>query len=193
MASEICSSPGCQQKVVVRSNPVWKRRLVHLAMYCEEHARVFLANYDAEKLAGEGPSQRWGEAVGFDIELLLCDDRPDKPCQLFLREVGGNRGLDCGIGIFEAASLQRELERLSTPRPLTHRAMVLLMAALGGRLERVVVDKLLPTQRIYEAKLHVSQATETVVVDVRISDAIILAVICEVPIFVSNEVLARLA
>lgn len=151
-----------------------------------------MTNYYAEPLAGEGPAAQWEGAVGFDIELLLLDERQERPCQFSLREVGGKRRLDCAIGICEAAALQRELERLATPRPLTHRAMVSLMAALGGCLERVVVDRLHPEQRIYEAKLHIRQATEAAVVDVRVSDAVILAVICEVPLFVSHEVLARL-
>jgi bifunctional DNase/RNase len=192
MASDKCSCPGCEKNVVVRSHPIWKRRLVHEAVYCEEHARAFLANYDAQKLAREGPPQRWGNAVGFEIELLVCDDRPDKPCQLFLREVGGIRRLDCAIGIFEAAALQRELERLSTPRPLTHRAMASVITALGGRLECVLVDKFLAAQRIYEAKLQIRYAAGAVVVDVRVSDAVVLAVICNVPVFVLEEV-ARLA
>ena len=55
------------------------------------------------------------------------------------------------------------------------------------------MDKLLPTERIYEAKLHIRQAGGVIVVDLRISDAVILAVICDAPIFVSNGVLVRLA
>ena len=189
MSSEICSSANCQQEVVIHANPVWKRRPVHQAMYCEEHARLFLSNYDVEKLAGEGPPVHWVHGVSFDIELLLIDERLDKPCQLFLREVGGHRRLDCGIGIFEASALLWELERRPAPRPLTHCAMASIITALGGRLERVVVDKFLPVKRIYEAKLNIYQAKEVLLVDVRISDGVILAVIGEVPIFVSDEVL----
>jgi bifunctional DNase/RNase len=66
------------------------------------------------------------------------------------------------------------------------------MAALGGRLECVLVDRLLPAQRIYEAKLYIHHATGAVVVDVRISDAVILAVVSDVPIFVSDDVLLAL-
>ena len=194
MANEVCYFPGCMQNASVRTYPVWKRRVVNEAMYCEEHAQVFLANYCNQQLSGEGPPQSWGDAVGFDIELLLCDDRPDKPCWFSLREVGGSRRLDCQTGIFEAAALQRELERLSAPRPLTHRAMASVITALGGRLECVVIDKFFPTQEVaYEAKLHIQQKDTTILVDVRPSDAVVLAVTCDVPIAVSNSVLARLA
>jgi len=176
----------------MRVHPVWKRKIVHQAAYCEEHGRIFLANYNAVRPADERATQRWGDNVAFDVELLLTDYRLEIPCQLVLREVGGNQRFDCTIGVFESAAIQRELERSFAPRPLTHRAMVSLMKALGGRLECVQVDKLLLAQRIYEAKLHVRHATGAVVVDVRISDAVVLAIICEVPIFVSMEVLEKL-
>ena len=193
MGTETCSVPGCNNEVVIHLYRVRNRRLYQQATYCEEHAHSFLADYFTELLAGEGAPSRCQDAVAFDVDLLLLDERPNKPCQFSLREVGGTRRLDCGTGIFEVSALQRELERLSMPRPLTHRAMASLVTALGGRLDRVLVDKFLASQRIYEAKLHIHQATSTVVVDVRISDAVVLAVICEVPIFVSDQVLAGLS
>jgi bifunctional DNase/RNase len=57
----------------------------------------------------------------------------------------------------------------------------------------VVVDNYLAAQRIYEAKLHLQQTSGMKVVDVRISDAVILAVVCNVPIRVSEDVLAAVA
>ena len=193
MANEVCTSPGCEQNAVVWTYPVWKRRVRYPGMYCEEHAQVFRANYCAQQLSGEGPPQCWGEAVGFDIELVIVDSRPDKACSFSLREVGGSRRLDCQIGIFEAAALQRELEGLSYPRPLTHHAMASTITALGSQLEHVVIDKFFPAQEVnYEAKLHIQQRDETILVDVRPSDAIVLAVICDVPIVVLNSVLEGL-
>ena len=154
----------------------------------------FLNRYYEMRTIGDGVAQGSGDAVLFDMEMLMYDERRDKPCQFSLREVGGTRRLgSCQTGPFEVAALLRELEHFVAPRPLTHRGMVSLMVALGGRLERILVDKLLPTERIYEAKLHIRQAGGVIVVDLRISDAVILAVICDAPIFVSNGVLVRLA
>lgn len=161
-------------------------------MYCDEHAKIFLKNYDLQDLSISGPVETWKDAVAFDLELLVYDYRPDEPSQLFLREIGGNRRLDCLIGVFEAAALQRELDGLTAPRPLTHTAMATIIVALGATLERVIVDAVQQQSRIYEAKLQLRKLPDTIVVDVRISDAVVLAVICKSPIFVSKQVLSKL-
>lgn len=193
MSSEACVVAGCKKEPVASVHRAWNHRIGQKARVCGDHIDGFLSRYYEMQIVGDGPPRTCEGAVVFDIEMLLYDERRDKLCQFSMREVGGCRRLDCQLGPFEAAALQRELERLSTPRPLTHRAMVSLMTALGGRLDRVIVDTLQPEHRIYEAKLHIQQAAEAVIVDVRISDAVILAVICEVPIFVSKAVLVRLA
>jgi bifunctional DNase/RNase len=71
--------------------------------------------------------------------------------------------------------------------------MASLITALGGRVEFVTIDKFIHAQRIYEAKLHITQMSAAVVADVRISDAVILALICDVPIFVAKDVLVAVA
>ena len=54
--------------------------------------------------------------------------------------------------------------------------------------------QVLPSQKVaYEAKLHIQQMNATLTVDVRPSDAVVLAVVSEAPIIVSNNVLATLA
>ena len=104
MANVGCTSPGCQQKVVVRVHPVWKRRLVHQALYCEEHAQVFWRTITHNNWQAKDRRQRWGDAAGFDIELVLCDDRPGKPCRSF------PCGRSAGIAVWtaELASLRRQ-------------------------------------------------------------------------------------
>jgi bifunctional DNase/RNase len=192
MTSETCIVVGCKKDPLVHIHRAWNHRIGQEARVCADHVDDFLNRYYEMPTVGVGASLSWRDAVVFDIEMVMYDERQDKPCQFSLREIGGSRRLDCRTGPFEAAALLRELERLVAPRPSTHCAMVSVMATLGGRLDRVLVDKLLPGERTYEAKLQIHQAAGAVVVDVRISDAVILAVICDVPIFVSNEVLAHL-
>ena len=88
--------------------------------------------------------------------------------------------------------LQHALEGVTTSRPLTHRSMASLIEILDGRLEFVTVDRFVSAGGILEAKLHIDHSNSVRVMDVRISDAVILAVICEVPIFVTSDVLASL-
>jgi uncharacterized protein len=194
MSTKRCIILGCKKEPVVHVHRAWNHRIGQETHVCADHIEGFLNSYYEMHIVGDGESRSCGEGVVFDIEMVLYDERPDKPCQFSLREVGGSRRLDCGIGIFEATSLQRELERFVTPRPLTHRAMASVITSLGGRLDCVVIDKFVSGKEAayFEAKLHIQQKDAVQIVDVRPSDAVVLAVICDVPIVVSNDVLAGL-
>jgi bifunctional DNase/RNase len=75
---------------------------------------------------------------------------------------------------------------------MTHRAMASSISLLGGVLEYIEIDRYIPLHQTYEAKLYMRQMNSDLRLDVRPSDAIVLAVICEVPILVSKDVLAVL-
>lgn len=193
MCAKTCIVTGCKKQPVVHIHRAWNRRIGQEALCCADDIDGFLNGYYAMHIVGEGAPQHHEGGVVFDIEMVLYDERPNKPCQVSLREVGGNRRLDCGIGIFEASSLRWQLERLDAPRPLTHVVIASVISALDGELEYVAVDKYFPNQPVaFEAKLHLRRGRDSRVVDVRPSDAFTLAVICDVPIFVSNAVLAAL-
>lgn len=188
-----CAAEGCHRSTVVYTFPVWQRRIRHAKSYCAEHVAMFFNNYNAAPLAGPNRSSRRYDAHRFDIELVVIDEREDQPSYVFLRQEGSARRVDIGIGPWEATALRWELEGVDFPRPPTHHAMASVIQALGGELERVLIDKLSgPDTRTYEAKLHIGQAGRTVIVDVRPSDALVLAVIWDVPIYVARGVLDAL-
>lgn len=186
MPSKTCIVAGCRKEAVVHVYRAWDHRIGPETQCCADDIQGFLAGYYAMHIVGEGTRCNWRSRPVFDIEMVLYDERPGKPCQFSLREVGGTRRLDCQTGPFEAAALLRELERLVTPRPLTHHAMASLITALGGQMDCVEIDKHHPGQEFtYEAKLHIQQMDKSLVVDVRPSDAVVLAVACDVPIVIS--------
>ncbi len=193
MGYDKCASPGCVQRPAARVDRISHRCVTDRLLYCEEHAYSFMADYYAVKRIGDGTPVAYADGVVFDIELLLYDDRPNKSCQFCLREVGGGRRVDCGISAFDAAALWWQVETFTHPRPLTHTAMASVITAMGGRLVCVVIDKFFPGQKVaYEAKLRIQQMNATLAVDVRPSDAVVLAVVSDSPIIVSNDVLAAL-
>ncbi len=65
--------------------------------------------------------------------------------------------------------------------------MVEAMRALGGDLESVTINDM-SDPRTYHARVHLSQGGCQVVVGMRPSDAVILATICSVPIYVEAAV-----
>jgi bifunctional DNase/RNase len=108
-----------------------------------------------------------------------------------LREVGGGRGFSSMCGIFEATALDRVLKAIPSPRPLTHDAWANTVAALGGEVQGVCVSDL--REHVYSAEVRVRQGGRLVSVDVRPSDAFILALKCHTPILVAERVLAEVA
>jgi bifunctional DNase/RNase len=137
-----------------------------------------------------------GNGIAFDIDFLFWDELRGQPpwghCHIELLEAGGHRRLGFAIGLFECVALDRLLQGYSSPRPLTHHAMATAITALRGTLEYVEIDECYPAELTYDAKLHIHQMGVKVVVDVRPSDALVLALICDVPIIVSQDVLAAL-
>lgn len=92
------------------------------------------------------------------------------------------------IGSVEAAAIGKALSQEPSARPMTHALIGTVIAQLGGKLDRVVIDKVRGT--VFFATLCIRRGTETIKVDARPSDAIALAVRLKVPIYVDEAVLA---
>ncbi|MGE5194881.1 MAG: bifunctional nuclease family protein [Deltaproteobacteria bacterium] len=110
-----------------------------------------------------------------------------------MSEVSGLRRFWIAIGYAESGLLYWRFERKSFGRPLTHDAMATTISALGGKLREVLIDEFLPAQHVFHAKLRIAHSRDVVAVDVRPSDAIIMAMVCNVPIFVAHDVLSQCA
>lgn len=104
---------------------------------------------------------------------------------LILKETHGSRRLPIVIGAFEAQAIAFEMEGIKPPRPLTHDLLKALLDTLGSTLIEVCINNL--TDGTFHAQLVIdNEGTE---VDARPSDAVALAVRCQAPIFVSEEVM----
>jgi bifunctional DNase/RNase len=111
---------------------------------------------------------------------------------IVLGEKHGTREFPIFIGAFEATALHDALHRHAHKRPLTHELVGNVIAGLGGRLNRVIVDDL--RENTYFGKLAVrSPLGSEELIDSRPSDAIVMAVRLQAPIFVAEEVLERAA
>jgi bifunctional DNase/RNase len=113
---------------------------------------------------------------------------------IFLREKGGQRTFPIVIGINEALAIHRRLHGEKTPRPMTHDLLEGVMTALGGTLEKIVIEDLRyltpdDPRQTFIATLHIRQGENVVRVDSRPSDAIALGASLNVPIQVAESVL----
>ena len=116
--------------------------------------------------------------VGVRVEL------PSNQPIVLLREVDGDRYLPIWIGAVEASAIAFQQQGVHTARPLTHDLMRDMIKALGVRLEAVHITEM--REDIYYAELRFSGG---VAVSARPSDAIALALRCEVEILGSDAVL----
>ena len=122
------------------------------------------------------------ELIGVRVEL------PNNAPIVLLRETdGAHRTLPIFIGGPEATAIAFALERVETPRPMTHDLMKDMLDELGVRLERVVVTEL--RDSTFYAELHLASSGRTQVVSSRPSDAIALAVRTGTTIYADESVL----
>ncbi|MCS6998508.1 MAG: bifunctional nuclease family protein [Aquificaceae bacterium] len=93
------------------------------------------------------------------------------------------------IGIFEADSIVRHLQKVEPPRPMTYELAKNVIESMGARLEKVIINDL--KDSTYYAELHILHGNNLIVIDSRPSDAINLALRFEAPLFVEEEVLEK--
>jgi hypothetical protein len=107
---------------------------------------------------------------------------------LILGERDGNRRLPIIIGGFEAQSIAIELEKIRTPRPLTHDLFKAFADAYHIELTEVVISKF--SEGVFYAKLVCTDGVDIREVDSRTSDAIALALRFSCPVFTYESIMA---
>lgn len=108
---------------------------------------------------------------------------------VILKDTNGNRVLPIWIGVFEANAIALEMEKVATPRPMTHDLFKNFFEMTGSRMMRVVVDNL--KENTFYATIYFDVRGEEITLDSRPSDAIALALRAGIPIFVTQEVMSQ--
>jgi bifunctional DNase/RNase len=123
-----------------------------------------------------------------EIKGLLMDPVSNMPV-VILRDTEKGHFLPIWVGIFEANAIALEMEKVSTPRPMTHDLLKNLLGELDARVERIVINDL--RENTFFARIHLTRGDSTLSVDSRPSDAIALALRSQADIFVEEEVLEK--
>jgi hypothetical protein len=124
--------------------------------------------------------------VEMKIRGLMMDPVTNMPI-VILKDVNGTAVLPIWVGIYEANAIALEIEKVSTPRPMTHDLMKNLLLGLETRVHKVVVSDL--REDTFYALIWLERDGETITIDSRPSDALALALRVDCPIFVEEEVL----
>jgi bifunctional DNase/RNase len=124
--------------------------------------------------------------VEMKIRGLMMDPVTNMPI-VILKDVNGNTVLPIWVGIYEANAIALEIEKVSTPRPMTHDLIKTLLLGLETQVRKVVVSEL--REDTFYALIWLEKDGELITVDSRPSDALALALRLDCPIFVDDGVL----
>ena len=91
------------------------------------------------------------------------------------------------VGAYEANAIALEIEKVSTPRPMTHDLIKNVMLGADMNLRKVVVSEL--KDDTFYAVIWAEKGGQAISIDSRPSDALALALRMDCPIFVDEEVL----
>ena len=106
---------------------------------------------------------------------------------VILKHANGNAILPIWVGVYEANAIALEIERVQTPRPMTHDLIKNVLLGLNATVKKVVVTDL--RDDTFYALIWLDRNGSSITIDSRPSDALALALRTDAPIFVEEAVL----
>jgi uncharacterized protein len=126
--------------------------------------------------------------VEMKVKQLALDPLSNMP-MIVLRDEEEKRSLPIWVGLPEANAIALELEKIPTPRPMTHDLIKNILESVHATVAKVVVNDL--RENTFYAVIYLRLGSSDITVDSRPSDAIALALRVDAPIFVEEDVLTR--
>jgi len=124
--------------------------------------------------------------IEMKIRGLMMDPVTQLPI-VILKDVGSETLLPIWVGVFEANAIALEIEKVATPRPMTHDLIRNVLSGLDTFVHRVVVTEL--RADTFYAVIWLERNGKIISVDSRPSDALALALRADCPIYVDEEVI----
>ena len=124
--------------------------------------------------------------VEMKIRGLMMDPMTNMPI-VVLKDLSGDSVLPIWVGIYEANAIALEIEKVTTPRPMTHDLIKVLLMGLDCMIKKVVVSEL--KEDTFYALIWLECDGKVITVDSRPSDALALALRHDCPIYVEEKVL----
>ena len=122
----------------------------------------------------------------FKIKGLMMDPVTNSPI-VILQDLEQKTLLPIWVGVFEANAIALQIERIDTPRPMTHDLLRNVFFQLHAEVEKVVVTDL--KENTFYALIYIILEGENLTIDSRPSDAIALALRTDAPIYVTEQVI----
>ena len=124
--------------------------------------------------------------VEMKVEGLTLDPLTNMPI-IILKDLLSDKALPIWVGYFEANAIALEIEKINTPRPMTHDLLRSMISSLHAKVKHVLINDL--KDNTFYAEISVIQNGSDMTIDSRPSDAIALALRTKSPIFVEEKVI----
>ena len=124
--------------------------------------------------------------VEMKVEGLTLDPLTNMPI-IILKDLLGDKALPIWVGYFEANAIALEIEKINTPRPMTHDLLRSMISSLHAKVKHVLINDL--QDNTFFAVISITQNGSDMTIDSRPSDAIALALRTKSPIFVEDKVI----
>src|SRR5205814_696913 len=122
--------------------------------------------------------------VEMKIRGLMMDPVTNMPI-VILKDTAGDTVLPIWVGIYEANAIALEIEKVTTPRPMTHDLIKNLLVGLEAQVHKVVVTEL--RDDTFYALIWLERDGQVISIDSRPSDALALALRTDSPIYVEED------
>src|SRR5882724_7998710 len=124
--------------------------------------------------------------IEMKIRALMMDPVTNSPI-VVLKDVSGEGVLPIWVGIYEANAIALEIEKITTPRPMTHDLIKNVLTGLEASVRKVVVSELRDVT--FFAVIWMERDGQVISIDSRPSEALALALRLDCPIYVEEQVL----
>ena len=181
-----CEIENCaDEEIRFNVYQIHRRRILTQKQFCQSHGRRFLEEYLTQEVNKVGQKENGIDPIEFDIALIADNQSYDEfPGVVILNEVGGSRRRLVLITAWAFEQLFLALMNATTPYVRTHLAWLEMIQSLNGVVDSVLIDS--GEDKFWSAKVQFSDALQPRSVDLRPSDAFVLAIVSGAPIFLKG-------
>ncbi len=126
--------------------------------------------------------------IKMKVSGLTIDPLTNTPI-VILKDMQEKKAIPIWIGLFEASAIATELEKITFSRPMTHDLLTDILRVLGVEVTKIEINDL--RNNTFFANIYLVKDGKNLVIDVRPSDAIAIALRANAPIFVDDKVIEK--
>ena len=130
------------------------------------------------------------ELIRVTVYQLVVDPSSRQPV-VTLADPGEQHALFIWIGLAEARAIYSQIEGVEYPRPLTHDLLEKIIQKSNSTIHHVVITH--SQDNIYYATIVMQREENLVEIDARPSDALVMALKFNAPIFVSRDLFEKVS